>query len=297
MKDKWKEIKGKLTSINKKKKIAVSGIAVLLIAVLAIGGTWGCQKADVGNTVKAESASTIKKGTASGTGSTDSVDETEEKSKDTETDSEEKRTEEKKTSTSSDSEEKKTEEKKAGTSSDSEEKKTAANTSSSPKATSGSSTSSGATSTSGNSGSSGSSGTSGSNSSGNSGTPGSGSSSHTHNWKPVYTTVHHNAVYETRTVVDSPAWDETVNEPVYEMQLRWYCSTCGADITSDPGGHLDKNWNTCGGYYSSYEQVQTGTNTYTVHHDAVTHTEQVKVKDAWDEQVLSGYRCSCGATK
>ena len=279
MKDKWKEIKGKLSSINKKKKIAVPGIAVLLIAVLAIGGTWGCQKADQGNTVKAESASAIKKGTASGTGSTDSVDETEEKSKDTETDSEEKQTEEKKTSTSSDS----------------EEKKTAANTSSSPKATSGSSTSSGATSTSGNSGSSGSSGTSGSNSSGNSGTPGSGSSSHTHNWKPVYTTVHHNAVYETRTVVDSPAWDETVSEPVYEMVCHTICSTCGADLGGNAAQHLlDTD---CGGYYTDWRYEQVGTNTYTVHHDAVTHTEQVKVKDAWDEQVLSGYRCSCGATK
>ena len=280
--DKWKEIKGKLSSINKKKKIAVSGIAVLLIAVLAIGGTWGCQKADQGNTVKAESVSTIKKVTASGTGSTDSDDETEEKSKDTETDSEEKRTEEKKTSTSSDS----------------EEKKTAANTSSSPKATSGSSNASGATSTSGNSGSSGNTGSSGSSgSSSSSGTSGSGSSSHTHNWKPVYTTVHHNAVYETRTVVDSPAWDETVSEPVYEMKEICVGNQSGIIISGDPNEYLMNNNNGDTGWHSEWQQVQTGTNTYTVHHDAVTHTEQVKVKDAWDEQVLSGYRCSCGATK
>lgn len=32
-----------------------------------------------------------------------------------------------------------------------------------------------------------------------------------------------------------------------------------------------------------------------VHHDAVTHTEQVLVQDAWDETVTTGYRCTgCG---
>jgi len=46
---------------------------------------------------------------------------------------------------------------------------------------------------------------------------------------PIYTTVHHDAVtheepiYETKMVVDQPAWDEQVQE------LTGYkCSTCGA---------------------------------------------------------------------
>ena len=41
------------------------------------------------------------------------------------------------------------------------------------------------------------------------------------------------------------------------------------------------------------EQYQTGT----IHHDAVTHQEQVVVQAAYDEQVIVGYICSCGETK
>lgn len=36
-----------------------------------------------------------------------------------------------------------------------------------------------------------------------------------------YQQIHHDAVYETRWVQDSPAWDETVSD-------GWYCSECGA---------------------------------------------------------------------
>ena len=41
--------------------------------------------------------------------------------------------------------------------------------------------------------------------------------SHTHNWKPVYTTVHHKAVThdEDRWVVDKPAWDEKQVKYIY----------------------------------------------------------------------------------
>lgn len=41
--------------------------------------------------------------------------------------------------------------------------------------------------------------------------------SHTHNWRPVYTTVHHKAVThdEDRWVVDKAAWDEAVYKNVY----------------------------------------------------------------------------------
>ncbi|HJD46391.1 MAG TPA: hypothetical protein H9909_06065 [Candidatus Mediterraneibacter norfolkensis] len=103
---------------------------------------------------------------------------------------------------------------------------------------------------------------------------------HTHNWQPQYSTV---STY----VVDQAAWDETVSEPIYETQIVWYCNTCGADITADPEGHLDETMH--GGYRSDSNQVQTGTNTYTIHHDEVGHYE--------DSQVLTGYVCSCGATK
>lgn len=35
----------------------------------------------------------------------------------------------------------------------------------------------------------------------------------------------------------------------------------------------------------------------TIHHDAVTQQVWVVDQAAYDEQVITGYRCSCGATK
>lgn len=120
--------------------------------------------------------------------------------------------------------------------------------------------------------------------------------SHTHNWVGQTHTVHHEATGHNEQYVVSEAWDEQKSEPIYEMQLHWYCNTCGADITSDPVGHLENT--DCGGYHSNYIQVQTGTNNYTVHHDAVYGTRWVQDSAAWDETVSDGYTCSgCGATK
>lgn len=62
---------------------------------------------------------------------------------------------------------------------------------------------------------------SGNNSGNNNGSNGNTSTpdtpSHTHNWRPVWTTVHHEAVTheEDRWVVDKPAWDEAVTKLVY----------------------------------------------------------------------------------
>ena len=111
---------------------------------------------------------------------------------------------------------------------------------------------------------------------------------HTHNWVEQTHTVHHDATGHYEEVVVQEAWDE----PVYEMELHWYCSTCGKDITSNPGGHIDETMH--GGYWSNYEPVQTGTN----HHDEETESQWVEDSPAWDETVSDGYVCSgCGATK
>ena len=103
-------------------------------------------------------------------------------------------------------------------------------------------------------------------------------SSHTHSYTiPVYGT-------EQKWVVDQAAWTETVNEPIYENKLVWYCNTCGADITADPEGHVDATMH--GGYRSDYISVQTGTNTYTIDHPEQGHWESYSV--------VTGYQCSCG---
>ena len=99
--------------------------------------------------------------------------------------------------------------------------------------------------------------------------------------------VWHEPVYEQQWVVDQAAWDETVSEPIYENVELCICNGCGADITSDPWGHLENQMlagnMACSGYHSEWQQVQTGTNTYTVHHDEVGHYENVLVQEGYWE--------------
>lgn len=99
--------------------------------------------------------------------------------------------------------------------------------------------------------------------------------SHTHSWQPQYTTVHHDAVYEQKYVVDQAAWSEE----------RSICNQCGADITGNYIAHF-KASPSCSGYHSEI-----------INHPEQGHYENVQVSAAWDEQVLTGYKCSCGATK
>ena len=133
---------------------------------------------------------------------------------------------------------------------------------------------------------------------GNSGNTSSGSSSsgsntakpstptHTHDYNiPITKTVHHDAVTHQETKVIKEAYDE----PVYEE--RYVCNKCGYS-TNDAGDIGDHILDVCGGRYR-VDNVKVGTK----HHDAVTQTVTVVDRAAYDEQVTTGYRCSCGATK
>ena len=142
--------------------------------------------------------------------------------------------------------------------------------------------------------------------SGGSGNSGSGSISggsskkddtpaHQHNWVAQTKTVHHDAQYKTvhHDAVTHQVWHDAVTEEHY------ICNQCGADITSDPWGHIDNslmNGGNCGSYHSTYVTVKQGY--YETVTDQAAYDEQVQVRDAWDETVTTGYKCSsCGATK
>ena len=131
-------------------------------------------------------------------------------------------------------------------------------------------------------------------------------SSHTHDWVKQTKTVHHDeeghfedVQKDTRTVVDEEAWDE----PVYETKA--VCSACGyeADSTSEINDHLDTHYDPELGYSDasySTKRVQVDT----IHHPEKTHEEPVYEQEwrvdrkAWDETVVTGYRCrTCGAEK
>ena len=130
----------------------------------------------------------------------------------------------------------------------------------------------------------------------NSSSSNSSSSQHTHNWVAQAKTIHHDAEYATNYVVDTPAYDEQF--PITEQEERTICNTCGADLTTysqrEITAHLKQG--NCYGYHSEAKLVITGYET--VHHDEVGHYEKVVVKNAYDETVTTGYKCStCGATK
>ena len=143
---------------------------------------------------------------------------------------------------------------------------------------------------------------SGGNSSNSSSNSNSGSSSkkddtpaHQHNWVAQTKTVHHDAQYKTvhHDAVTHQVWHDPVTEEHY------ICNQCGADITSDPWGHIDNsllNGGNCGGYHSSYVTVKQGY--YETVTDKAAYDEQVQLSAAWNETVTTGYKCSgCGATK
>ena len=118
---------------------------------------------------------------------------------------------------------------------------------------------------------------------------------HQHNWVAQTKTVHHDAQYKTvhHDAVTHQVWHDPVTEEHY------ICNQCGADITSDPWGHINNslmNGGNCGSYHSIYVTVKQGyPETVT---DEAAWDEQVLVSKAWDETVTTGYKCSsCGATK
>lgn len=118
---------------------------------------------------------------------------------------------------------------------------------------------------------------------------------HQHKWVAQTKTVHHDAQYKTvhHDAVTHQVWHDAVTEEHY------ICNQCGADITSDPWGHINNslmNGGNCGSYHSTYVTVKQGY--YETVTDQAAYDEQVQVSAAWDETVTTGYKCSsCGATK
>ena len=136
---------------------------------------------------------------------------------------------------------------------------------------------------------------SGSNSNSGSSSKKDDSSAHQHNWVAQTKTVHHDA--QCKTVHHDAVTHQVWHDPVTEE--HYICNQCGADITSDPWGHLKNsalNGGNCGGYHSSYVTVKQGY--YETVTDKAAYDEQVQVSAAYDETVTTGYKCSsCGATK
>ena len=125
---------------------------------------------------------------------------------------------------------------------------------------------------------------------------------HTHNWVAQTKTIHHDAVYETKYVVDQAAYDE---QPDWKYVDGYICDNCHQEMfTLEERGRImhvqvsaAMGSGNCKSYSAGIVRIPPGAQN-PIHHDEVGHNEQVLVKDAWDETVNNGYKCSiCGATK
>lgn len=119
--------------------------------------------------------------------------------------------------------------------------------------------------------------------------------SHTHSWNAQTTVVHHPASGHNEQVLIKEAWTEY--KPIYETVCLTICNTCGADITGNPSKHIKQHMlaGEGGSWRTEYIQKQTGTET--IAHPAEYETRWVQDSAAWDETVITGYTCSCGASK
>ena len=119
--------------------------------------------------------------------------------------------------------------------------------------------------------------------------------SHTHSWNAQTTVVHHPASGHNEQVLIKEAWTEY--KPIYETVAIEVCNTCGADITDNPSKHIKQHMLAGEGGSWRTEYIQTQPGTETIAHPAEYETRWVQDSAAWDETVITGYTCSCGASK
>lgn len=117
---------------------------------------------------------------------------------------------------------------------------------------------------------------------------------HQHNYVAQTHVVHHEATGYNEQYVIQDAWDEQVT--TYEDYAWSCCNVCRADCTADPEEHMYQHAIKYegGGWHTEYDVRPV---TKTVHHDAVYGTRWVQDTAAYDETVVDGYVCSCGARK
>ena len=120
---------------------------------------------------------------------------------------------------------------------------------------------------------------------------------HTHNWIPITSVVHHEEQGHYEKILVSEAWTEEV--PIYEDKEVMICNDCGVELNaSNCYDHVENHLlnGGKGSWREEWKKVQVGSNK--INHDAVYEDKWIVDKAAWDETVTTGYKCSsCGATK
>lgn len=116
---------------------------------------------------------------------------------------------------------------------------------------------------------------------------------HVHEWEPITTVVHHDEEGDFETYLIQDAYEENITEMVYDP---WECcDICQEDCTGDGGAHMKEHAlaGEGGGRHTEYyKEVQK-----TVFHEAEYGQCWVIDHEAWNETIITGYQCDCGATK
>ena len=122
---------------------------------------------------------------------------------------------------------------------------------------------------------------------------------HTHSWTQQTKTVHHDEVTEQVKVIDQPATEGWYEEGTYREAV--VCQGCEVQFSTVG------DWSDHANFYF-WEYYDESHSCYRVdmwrepgaYHEGtpeVSHTETRVVTPAWDETVITGYTCACGATK
>lgn len=118
---------------------------------------------------------------------------------------------------------------------------------------------------------------------------------HTHSWEPQYT---NECVQEAWDELIKEAWTEKVRNPAKdEYEFHIICNGCKKDFGLDEnawGNHSYEQMSqgnvACGGWTEEQVLVKEG-------YDTISHPAEYKHHDAVYKDKLTGYKCSCGATK
>ena len=110
---------------------------------------------------------------------------------------------------------------------------------------------------------------------------------HVHEWEAVTTTIKHEEEGHWEDVVVQEAWIETIGG-----SWRTICNGCGTDMTDMEDDEFALH---CAIFCQSSYGNRWITNT--VEHPAVTEKQWIIDQEAYEETVVTGYKCDCGETK
>lgn len=116
---------------------------------------------------------------------------------------------------------------------------------------------------------------------------------HKHNWEKVTAVVHHDAVTHTEQVLVRDAWTENVYGTKFICQGCEQIFNTENELTAHQQYYMEQD-----NYTHTGAGTLSGVVISTINHPAEYETRTVVDKEAYDETVVTGYKCTiCGATK